>query len=82
MAVAMAVTHCALADCKRSSGRVGDRVVPFLVAPAETYQDMLTIARGLLLRHGFAEAGERILVTAGLPFNIPGTTNLLKVETV
>ncbi len=57
-------------------------VVPFLVAPAETYQDMLTIARGLLLRHGFAEAGERILVTAGVPFNIPGTTNLLKVETV
>ena len=57
-------------------------VIPFLVAPAETYQDMLTIARGLLLRHGFAEAGERILVTAGVPFNIPGTTNLLKVETV
>ncbi|MGA1309186.1 MAG: pyruvate kinase [Gemmatimonadaceae bacterium] len=57
-------------------------VVPFLVAPAETYQEMLTIARGLLLRHGLADAGERILVTAGVPFNIPGTTNLLKVETV
>jgi len=47
-------------------------VIPFLVAPAETYQDMLTIARGLLLRHGFAEAGERILVTAWGPVQHPG----------
>ena len=24
----------------------------------------------------------RVLVTAGVPFDVPGTTNLLKVETV
>ena len=26
--------------------------------------------------------GRRVLVTAGVPFDVPGTTNLLKVETV
>ena len=26
--------------------------------------------------------GDRVLVTAGVPFDVPGTTNLLKVETV
>jgi pyruvate kinase len=26
--------------------------------------------------------GDRIVVTAGVPFHVPGTTNLLKVETI
>ncbi len=26
--------------------------------------------------------GDRVVVTAGVPFDVPGTTNLLKVETV
>jgi pyruvate kinase len=29
-----------------------------------------------------ASKGDRIIVTAGVPFDMPGTTNLLKVETV
>jgi len=29
-----------------------------------------------------ATKGDRVLVTAGVPFDVPGTTNLLKVETV
>jgi pyruvate kinase len=29
-----------------------------------------------------AAKGDRIIVTAGVPFDVPGTTNLLKVETV
>ena len=33
-------------------------------------------------RRGLAQPGERVIVTAGHPFNTPGTTNLLKVETV
>ncbi len=28
---------------------------------------------------GFAEANDRIVVTAGIPFNVPGTTNILQV---
>ena len=29
-----------------------------------------------------ARPGDRVVVTAGVPFDVPGTTNLLKVETV
>ena len=31
---------------------------------------------------GLARDGDRVIVTAGVPFDVPGTTNLMKVETV
>ena len=31
---------------------------------------------------GLAQPGERVVVTAGVPFDMPGTTNLLKIEAV
>jgi pyruvate kinase len=30
-------------------------------------------------REGFAAQGQRIVITAGLPFGTPGTTNLLRI---
>lgn len=57
-------------------------VIPFLVPHCENYEQMAALARELLLRHGIAQAGERIVITAGVPFDVPGTTNQLKVETV
>jgi pyruvate kinase len=29
---------------------------------------------------GLARAGDRVVFTAGVPFDTPGTTNMLKVE--
>jgi pyruvate kinase len=57
-------------------------VVPFLVPHCDTYEEMATVARELLQAHGYAKAGDRIVVTAGVPFDVPGSTNQLKVETV
>jgi pyruvate kinase len=57
-------------------------VVPFLVAHCDTYEQMGGLARKLLVEHGYARAGDRIVVTAGVPFDTPGSTNQLKVETV
>ncbi len=57
-------------------------VVPFLVPHADTYEQMAAIARQLLLAEGIAKSGDRVVVTAGVPFDVPGTTNNLKVETV
>jgi pyruvate kinase len=31
---------------------------------------------------GLATPGERVVVTAGVPFDVAGTTNLLKIENV
>lgn len=57
-------------------------VQPFLVPHAETYDRMAAAARELVIREGIAKAGDRVVITAGVPFDVPGSTNTLKVETV
>ena len=57
-------------------------VVPFLVPHADTYEQMASTARTVLLEQGLAKVGDRVVVTAGVPFDVPGTTNNLKIETV
>ncbi len=57
-------------------------VIPCLVEHCETYEDMVTLALHQVREHGLARDGDRIVVTAGVPFDVPGTTNLMKVETV
>jgi pyruvate kinase len=46
------------------------------------YDAMLGAARQKILERGLAQPGERLVVTAGVPFDMPGTTNLLKIEAV
>lgn len=57
-------------------------VVPVLSERFPTYVAMFEVARERLLALGLAEPGDRVVVTAGVPFDQPGTTNLLKVEVV
>jgi pyruvate kinase len=57
-------------------------VVPELVPHCETYWEMVKLGLDAVQRNGLAKTGDRVVVTAGVPFDIPGTTNLLKVETV
>jgi pyruvate kinase len=57
-------------------------VVPELVPHCNTYDEMVRLGLEAVVRRDLARAGDRIVVTAGIPFDVPGTTNLLKVETV
>jgi pyruvate kinase len=57
-------------------------VIPCLVTHCETYSDMVKLALDAVRSFGVAREGDRVVVTAGVPFDVPGTTNLLKVETV
>ncbi len=57
-------------------------VVPILMPHIKHYDPMWAIARTEILAREFASTGSRIVVTCGVPFDIPGTTNLLKVETL
>ncbi|HEY8106984.1 MAG TPA: pyruvate kinase, partial [Gemmatimonadales bacterium] len=57
-------------------------VIPALVEHLPNYDSMLAIARHKLLELNLADPGERVVVTAGVPFDQPGTTNLLKIEAV
>jgi len=56
--------------------------IPELVRRCENYEDMMARAKKAVVRRTLAIPGDRIIVTAGVPFDRPGTTNLLKVETV
>jgi pyruvate kinase len=57
-------------------------VTPALTEHAANYDRMLAVARQQILDRQLAQPGERVVVTAGVPFDMPGTTNLLKVEAV
>jgi pyruvate kinase len=57
-------------------------VVPFMAEQVTTYAAMLDRAREALVRGELARAGDQVVVTAGVPFEVPGTTNLLKVEVI
>ena len=56
--------------------------IPALVRHCDTYEEMWELAREEVRRRGLADTGDRVIVTAGHPFDMPGTTNLMKVEIV
>ena len=43
------------------------------------FADMVNRATSIAHREGFAERGQRIVVTAGVPFGTPGATNVLRI---
>ena len=57
-------------------------VVPELVPHCADYDEMMERTKTVVVSRELADNGDRIIVTAGVPFDMPGTTNLLKVETV
>jgi pyruvate kinase len=57
-------------------------VIPELVRHANSYDEMVRMALDAVKRRGLAKSGDKVVVTAGVPFDVPGSTNTLKVETV
>jgi pyruvate kinase len=57
-------------------------VVPIYHDEPVSYESMLARARSYAFEHGLAEPGRQCVVTAGMPFDVPGTTNYMRVETL
>ena len=55
-------------------------VKPVLFSGEISYEAMLTAARRNALAQELARPGERLVVTAGVPFHVPGTTNMMRIE--
>jgi len=57
-------------------------ITPVLVDRVPGYDAMLAVVRDLILRREYARPGDRIVMTAGVPWEVSGSTNLIKVEEV
>ncbi|MFT5232515.1 MAG: pyruvate kinase [Candidatus Krumholzibacteriia bacterium] len=55
--------------------------VPVLIKMSESAEGLERLAVTSALQAGFVKPGQPVVITAGLPFNVSGTTNLIKVAT-
>ncbi|MFI4890101.1 MAG: pyruvate kinase [Steroidobacterales bacterium] len=51
------------------------------IADVADVKEMTAVARDVARRERFAESGQTIVAIAGVPFGIPGTTNLIRIAT-
>src|SRR5437764_15443521 len=56
--------------------------VPELVPHCADYDEMMERTKTVVVSRELADHGDRIILTAGVPFDRPVTTNLLNVENV
>jgi pyruvate kinase len=49
---------------------------------AHDQDDMVERASRIAFTEGFAKAGQRIIIVAGLPLGTPGATNMLRIAYV
>ena len=47
-----------------------------------SFEEMIAKGKRMALRHGFGQAGGKLIALAGVPFGTPGSTNLLHVVTI
>jgi len=57
-------------------------VHPVQTPDINNFPDMVQKATFMAKEHGIAKAGERLVITAGVPFGTPGSTNVLRIAWV
>jgi pyruvate kinase len=57
-------------------------VTPILISEAEHFEELLRTSLVAARESGLVEEGGRVVVTAGTAVNLPGTTDLIKVDVV
>lgn len=57
-------------------------IIPFLVKEASSTDEMFDMGVEKALESGHVKSGELVVITAGVPIGISGTTNILKVHIV
>jgi pyruvate kinase len=55
-------------------------VVPFLSETMKDTDEMIDRAFKIALQSGIVKRGQIVVITAGVPVGVPGTTNLIKAE--
>jgi pyruvate kinase len=57
-------------------------VIPVLCSVESSFEENMACGREEAVKRGLAKKGDRVVVTAGYPMHVAGTTNLLQVEVV
>ncbi len=57
-------------------------VIPYIVSPASSTDEMFDTGVEKALASGMVKNGELVVITAGVPIGVNGTTNILKVHIV
>ena len=57
-------------------------VVPVDPVPAKNVQEALGIVSCFAMKRGLVRYGDLVVITAGSPFGISGTTNMMLVESI
>ena len=57
-------------------------IIPVLVSPFDDTDEMIQTMVRAAVERGYAEVGSEVVLTAGIPFEVHGVTNMLKVHTV
>jgi len=57
-------------------------VYPLYSEKFELQAEMVNFALAKAVEAGFSKSGDKAVITAGVPFGVPGTTNMLRIETV
>lgn len=55
-------------------------VYPFLVEPVKSTDKLFEVAANIVMSSGLGRAGDLVVITAGTPVGVSGTTNTLRVE--
>jgi pyruvate kinase len=69
-----------LSTCRRLALIWG--VHSILAEDAHDLDDMVDRACRLAFKDGFAKAGQRVIIVAGVPLGTPGATNMLRIAFV
>jgi pyruvate kinase len=57
-------------------------VVPLVIMPCDDVEELWRQSLGAAADSGLLEAGDRVVITAGTLLNVPGSTNVIKVDVV
>jgi pyruvate kinase len=57
-------------------------VYPTIIPSTLTTDEMINITTGEMLYKGICKEGENVLITAGIPWGVEGTTNMLMIHTL
>ena len=55
-------------------------VTPVLMPPSDDVEDLWSRSLESALKSGVVDAGDRVVLTAGTAVNLPGSTNVIKVD--